>query len=226
MLRLPLILSAGLIAAAPVLATTRSEHDFELTFSAKAPKTATGVQFLTDRTDYKAPPQGQPADRVATTTFTMHPGTKTNTRAYPACARSQLEAKGPMACPEGSEVGSGEAVVITGLPIDPVVLDATIFVKKNGLLAYLTGSGQTQVIEMSITGRKIVARVPRKCLVEDDCTQGEAVLKRLEVTLEKGKLIRTPATCPKSRRWTNTVDYRYVNGDTERVTSTSPCVKG
>jgi hypothetical protein len=69
----------------------------------------------------------------------------------------------------------------------------------------------------------MVAAVPRKCLVETDCTQGEAVLKRLTVTLKPGKLVTTPAKCPSSRKWTNTVLYKFVNGDTEKQTSTSPC---
>jgi hypothetical protein len=207
----------------PAFAATRHEHRFNLAFSAKSPGTPTGVKFLTDRFSYKAPPQGTAADRVATTTFTMHLGTKTNLGAFPKCTKAGLQARGPMACPKGSKVGTGKATVITGLPIDPINLTAQIFVKKGGLLAYLTGSGQTQVIEMSMKRNKIVAAVPRKCLVPSDCTKGEAVLKTLKVTLNPGKLVTTPAKCPASGKWTNTVLYKYANGDTEKRSSTSPC---
>ena len=223
MKKLVLIALALVLVAVPALAATRHEHHFNLTFSAKKANAPTGITFLTDRYAYKAPPQGQLADRVATTTFVMQAGSRTNPNAYPACSKAALIAKGPMACPAGSKVGTGKAVVITGLPIDPINMTAQIFTKKNGLLTYLTGAGQTQVIELSMKANKMVAAVPRKCLVESDCTQGEAVLKRLTVTLKPGKLVTTPPKCPSSHKWTNKVLYKFVNGDTETVTSTSPC---
>lgn len=223
MKRLALIALATAIAATPALAATRSEHHFTLAFSKKTPSTQTAVKFVTDRYEYRAPPQGRVADRVATTTFVMAPGTRTNLAPYPKCSKAALLDKGPMACPKGSRVGSGKAAVITGLPIDPITLTAQIFVKRGGLVAYLTGSGQTQVIEMSVQRNKIVAAVPRKCLIESDCTQGEAVLKLLSVTVNPGKLITTPPKCAASHKWTNTAIYKYVNGDVERQTSTTPC---
>ena len=220
----PIVVALALaLASVPALAATRHEHHFNLAFSAKSTGSPTGITFLTDRYTYKAPAQGQLADRVATTTFVMQAGTRTNSNAYPACSKSALAAKGPMACPKGSNVGSGKAVVITGLPIDPINMTAQIFTTRNGLLTYLTGSGQTQVLALSMKGNRIVAAVPQKCLVPNDCTQGEAVLKKLTVSLKAGKLITTPAKCPASRKWTNTVIYKYVNGDTEKETSTSPC---
>ena len=121
-------------------------------------------------------------------------------------------------------MGTGKAVVITGLPtVDPLNMTAEIFTTKGGLLTYLTGKGQRQVIALTMKGNRIVAAVPRKCLNPSDCTQGEAVLKRLSVTLNSGKLVTTPAKCPASHKWTNTVLYKFVNGDTEKETSTSPC---
>jgi hypothetical protein len=211
------------LVAVPAFAATRAEHKFSLAFSTKATSAKSGVKFLTDRFDYKAPPQGQLADRVATVTFVMAPGTRTNPNAYPACNAKALEEKGPMACPNGSKVGTGKAEVITGLPIDPINMTAQVFATKNGLLTYLTGSGQTQVIALSMKANKIVAPVPRKCLIPSDCTQGEAVLKRLSVTLNKGKLVTTPSKCPSSGKWTNTALYKFVSGDTEKETSTSAC---
>jgi hypothetical protein len=223
MKKLALIALAAAIATTPALAAGRSEHHFGLSFTSKSAHSPTGTKFSTDRFAYKAPPQGELADRVAVTTFVMAPGTRTNTAAFPHCTKAALVAKGPGACPKGSNVGTGKATVITGLPIDPIKLTAQIFVKKGGLLAYLTGSGQTQVIEMSVKANKIVAAVPQKCLIPSDCTKGEAVLKVLAVTVKPGKLITTPAKCPASHKWLNTAIYKYANGDTERETSTTPC---
>lgn len=223
MSRLPLILSVGVLAAVPALAATRSEHHFKLGFTSTSTHSATGATFLTDRFNYKAPPQGKLADRVAKVTIALPAGTRVNLAPYPKCTKSALEAKGPIGCPSGSNVGSGSATVITGLPIDPIKLTAKIFVKSSGLLAYLTGSGQTQIIEMTVSGSKIIAPVPRKCLIESDCTKGEAVLKTLSVTLRKGKLVTSPRTCPRTHKWTSSATYSYVNGDTERETSTTSC---
>lgn len=223
MKRLPIIILATAVAATPAYAAVRHEHKFGLTYTAKTTKTQTGVKFLTNRSAYRAPPQGQAADRVSSTTFVLAPGTRINVAAYRKCTKAALEAKGPQACPKGSNVGTGKASVITGLPIDPVNLTAQIFAKNGGLLAYLTGSGQTQVLEMSIKANKIVATVPQKCLIPKDCLKGEAVLKLLSVTLKPGKLVTTPSKCPATRKWTNTAIYAYANGDTEKETSTTPC---
>lgn len=223
MKKVSLAVLIALLATVPALAVARHEHHFSLKFSSSAPHAASGVTFMTDRFNYKAPPQGTVADRVATTTFVMQPGTRTNPNAFPACSRAALEARGPTACPKGSKVGSGKAVVITGLPIDPINMTAQVFTKKDGLLTYLTGAGQTQVIELSMKRNTIIAAVPRKCLIDTDCTQGEAVLKRLSVTLKPSKLVTTPAKCPSSHKWANTAVYKFVNADTEKETSSSPC---
>lgn len=222
MKKLPLVALAVVLLVIPAYAATRHEHHFSLAFTSKAARAPSGVTFVTDRFNYKAPPPGQLADRVAKVTFFMAPGTRTNTKAYPSCSKSALTERGPDACPKGSQVGTGKAVVITGLPIDPVKMTAKVFTTKGGLLTYLTGSGQTQVIALSMSGSKIVSPVPHVCPT-GDCTQVEAVLKNLTVTLNKGKLITTPATCPASRKWTNRAVYQYVNGDVETETSTSAC---
>lgn len=222
MKRLLFILLAGALVAVPAYAATRHEHRFSLTFSSKTAGANSGVTFVTDRFDYKAPSPGTAADRVASVTFKMAPGTRTNTKAFPSCSKSALEARGPGACPRGSQVGTGRAEVITGLPIDPVKMTAKVFAAKGGLLTYLTGSGQTQVIGLSMKGSTIVAPVPHACPT-GNCSQVEAVLKYLTVTLKPGKLITTPTKCPASRKWTNKAAYKFVNGDVETETSTSPC---
>ena len=73
-----LLVLLSVTAAVPAYAAVRSEHHFSLTFSAKATGAPTGIKFLTDRYTYKPPPIGKLADRVATTTFVMQPGTRTN----------------------------------------------------------------------------------------------------------------------------------------------------
>jgi hypothetical protein len=220
--KLLLAIVAAALLVVPASAAIRHEHHFSLKFSSKAARAPSGVTFVTDRFDYKAPPQGQLADRVATVTFQMAPGTRTNTAAFPWCSKSALTARGPDACPRGSQVGTGKADVITGLPIDPVKMTAKVFTTRGGLLTYLTGSGQTQVIALTMKGSKIVSPVPHVCPT-GKCSDTEAVLKYLSVTLKPGKLITTPAKCPASRKWTNVATYKFVNGDTEIEKSLTPC---
>jgi hypothetical protein len=229
MRRLLVVLLALAVAAPAALAATRSEHKFKLTFTSATPAANTGIKFLTDRFDYEAPKAGEKADTVATTTFIMQKGTKTNTSAVPNCSKATLVAEKPENCPKGSKVGSGKAWVITGLPsVDKstgLEEEAQIFAGKGRLFAYLTGL-RTTVIELPMKGNRIIAAVPRLCLVdtEKNCESGEAVLKKLQVSIKPSKgLIKTPRTCPASGKWTNSVQYRYANGDAETVKSTSRC---
>ena len=222
MKKLPFVLLLTALMVVPAWAATRHEHKFSLTFSSKSPRAASGITFSTDRFSYKAPPPGQAADRVGSVTFQLAPGTRINTKAFPSCSKSALTERGPDACPSGSQVGSGKAVIITGLPLDPVQMTAKVFTTKGGLLTYLTGSGQTQVLGLVAAGSKIVAPVPHVCPT-GDCSQVEAVLKKLTVTLKPGKLVTTPATCPAAGKWTNRALYKFVNGDTETEKSTSAC---
>jgi hypothetical protein len=75
---------------------------------------------------------------------------------------------------------------------------------------------------LSVSGGKIVAPVPHVCPT-GDCSQVEAVLKYLTVTLKPGKLVTTPGKCPATRKWANRAVYKFVNGDVETVTSSSAC---
>jgi hypothetical protein len=221
MKKLIVVALAAAIAATSALAATRSEHHFSLTFSTKAAGKPTGIKFMTDRYAYKAPPAGTAVDRVATTTFIMAPGTRTRTAGYRSCSAQALLDGRAKTC---SKVGTGTATVVSGNSIlDPGLANVAVelYVKNAGLLAFLPKLNQ--VIELSMKGNKIVAAVPQKCLDEKDCTQGEFVLKVLKSTIKPGTLITTPKTCPKSGKWTNEVLYKYANGDTEHLSSTSRC---
>jgi hypothetical protein len=229
------ILIAALTALAVVsvaIAATRDEHKFRMAFTATEVNKSTGLNFTTDRYAYEPPPPGKPVEvRVTKTVFTLHRGAKINTNVVPGCTAAKLMNTGPSACPK-SEIGNGGATVITGVSsLDPVREDVTLFAKKDGILAYLTGL-QKQVISLAVDGRTITAKVPRICLgggtPEEGCPNGEAVLQKLVAKVRakrtrKGKLVKTPGTCPSSRRWTNKVKYSYSNGDTEVKKATSKC---
>ena len=71
MIKFTLLTALIAVLVVPAYAATRHEHKFSLSFSATAASSKSGVKFFTDRFDYKAPPQGELADRVATVTFVM-----------------------------------------------------------------------------------------------------------------------------------------------------------
>ena len=235
MRRLPLlILIVSLFAAAAALAATRDDHQFSMKFTKSTTSTSTGVSFGSDRFTYVAPPAGQTPLHVTKTVFTMAPGTRTNTKAVPACTMAKLTTPtGKEDCAK-SKVGSGSAVAITGITaLDPVKETVTVFAGKNSLFAYLEGA-QTTIIDLKLKGNKLTAEVPRMCVpggtLADNCKNGDIILKTLDVKLnakKKGKrvFIKTPATCPSSRKWTNKAVYTFDNGDSETKTSTTPCRK-
>jgi hypothetical protein len=227
-----LLLLFVVLLAVPAAAATRNDHKFSMTYSKAKPSTSTGVSFVTDRFAYVAPPAGQAPLHVTRSVFTMAPGTRTDTSVVPACTAAKLLAGGKEAC-AASKVGQGTAIVITGLSIDPVKETVTVFGGKKQLLAYLEGLA-TSVVELTLKGNKLTAEVPRTCLppgtIADGCSNGEAVLKTLDVRLnakKKGKraLVKTPPRCPASGKWTNKATYTYDNGDTETKTSTTRCRK-
>ena len=221
----------SLVAVA--IGATRNEHKFKMTFTANEVKKPTALKFSTDRRDYEPPPLGQPVQyRVTKVVFTLADGAKIDTGVVPACSKSKLENEGPSACPDKSEIGDGKAIAITGIEqVDPVEEDVTLFAKKDGILAYLTGA-QDLVLPLKVDGRKITAKLPRICVIGpagDGCEQNaEAVLKKLTANVEKtktkkGVLIRTPGECPPSGKWTNKAKYTYSTGDTETQQATSAC---
>lgn len=221
-----------LALAVTAVGATLNEHKFSMSFSKKTPATSTGIKFSTDRYTYKAPASDEKANPVTKIVFTLAPGTRTDPSVVPLCKQSALEESGATACPKGSKVGTGKAVVITGVDIfDPVEEDVAIFATRGGLLAHLTGL-QSAVIPLTLKGNKLTAVVPRVCLPggtpADDCSKGEAVLTELTATLaarSKGRkaLVRTPPTCPSTRKWVSKAAYQFRSGDKETKTSVTTC---
>jgi len=215
-LSLAAVATASLLAAIPASAAVRNEHKFRLTLSAKTVKSSSGVTVSTARANYTAPPAG----------------TKINTAAATVCKLSVLRSQGAAGCKTGTSVGSGSAVAITGTALDPVSEQAAVYVTgSNRMAAILTGL-QTVVIPLTVKANKLTAVLPRLCLPPgtpaNGCPTGASVVKKLSIRLKaktKGsrQLVRTPSSCPTSRRWTSRATYTFSNGDTDGQTSTSSC---
>lgn len=226
------VATASLLAALPAAAAVRDEHKFKLTLSAKTVKRSTGVTVSTDRTNYTAPAAGTRPLRVTKVVFSLPSGTKINTAAATACRLSVLQTQGTAGCKAGTSIGGGSAVAITGTALDPVAEQVSVYVtKRDRLAAVLTGL-QTVVIPLRVNANRLTAALPRICLppgtVANDCATGEVVLKTLNIKLKartKGsrQLVRTPSSCPTSRKWTSRATYTFSNGDTDVQKSTSSC---
>ena len=76
-------------------------------------------------------------------------GARVNTNAFPKCSASQLESRGPSACPSGSAVGSGFITNATGAKSNPadksIACNASLTVYNSGnnrAAIYVAGSPQ------------------------------------------------------------------------------------
>jgi len=145
---------------------------------------------------------------------------------------TELVARGEAACPAASRVGRGTLTVDSGLAGALRLIKARVtFFNNTGQLIYLTtveGLGIRTVIRASVRGRRIVTDVPMLPGSPPDGGAVDAVHTRdPRVTVRRGRRQRayftTPARCPRTRHWTNSITFTYADGTTQRTTSRTPC---
>src|SRR3989442_7891674 len=103
-------------------AMSTSTTSYELQYTTTTPSSSAGFDYASETTD-PAMPGGTP-QAVRELKVKFHPGTRFDTRVPPVCRASDADFRdrGERACPISSEVGSGEAVVVSGFgpPVDPI----------------------------------------------------------------------------------------------------------
>ncbi len=138
------------------------------------------------------------------------------------------------ACPPDSRVGSGTITVATGFPGPLAILteDTTLFAANHGII-FLTQDRATHLrmaATATVQGNTMTAPVPPLPGTAPDGGALREVLLNINA-ISKGSgasrrsLVTTPATCPRSRRWTNLGSFTYADGVTQTVSSSSPCTR-
>jgi hypothetical protein len=146
----------------------------------------------------------------------------------PSCTATddQIKRHGLRACPAGSRVGSGEASLFSRT-VGTVDVNVDQYIARPGLaLVFTTAGGSVLgVLRATIHRNRVTATIPQLVLPGGY----EAALTHLSLETPRGGTrkhpsLRTPPTCPKSRRWSFTYLSRYDEPHgVQRSTSSVPC---
>lgn len=231
-----------LAVAAIALATTTTTYS--QSYTTKKTSASAGTTFATSSTeDNNAAKNNQPkSTRQFNITFPK--GTKIDTSTVKYCTNLDESAAQP--CPTNTKVGTGSADALLPNPgLPPIPSTVTAYNRKNGSQKglYLFVQPQIQgqapvVLKPTFSGLTLKTDVPPLCVastnqngqcVNNDGSPGnEVVLTRFTLTtkaFKKGKkmYIKTPAACPKTKKWTFTANIKYADGSTVTKTAFSAC---
>jgi hypothetical protein len=194
-------------------------------FTTPKPGHSTGWSFDGALKPY---PAGEQVPPQRTVEFVFPKGTRFRAGAVPSCLASdeQITSQGLGACPPDSEVGSGEAGVFLGAA-GTATLQTYVFAAAPGLVAVFTSEGGAvlRVLRATVERNNITAILPP---VELPGGYELAIFTfKLEIQsagTKKHPALRTPKTCPKSKRWKFTYLPRYDEPyGVQRSTSTTRC---
>lgn len=196
-------------------------------FTTAVPEASTGTRVSIA---FRNPsdPDGKPLP-VRREVFTFPKGTRFDPAVVPPCrARDEeLMLLGDAACPSPTRVGGGTAIAISGTPFDPVPLDISGFENGDGLslLTTVRPLGVRFVARAVREGRKLTVDYPRAPGGPPD---GETALREVHNQFDARSVgarayVRTPAVCPRSRRWRFVGRFTYSDGVTQTAVSNQRC---
>jgi hypothetical protein len=242
----------ALALAAIAMAETVQNYSQSFKSGKKAvvkPSTSTGTSFSTDSTDEANTGRNKQPKRTTNFDITFPKGTIVNYKAVKVCSATEEDftnADNPdNACP-GSKIGTGN--VKARLPINntpDLTGTVTAYNGKGKLLLWVVVQSPIGNQTLLITGKlkssakstTLKTPVPPSCvppgIPSNDCKDGSGTPQYAILTsftldtkaFKKGKLIymSTPATCPKSKKWTFNAAIKYDDGTTLKKDSDSKC---
>jgi hypothetical protein len=232
-----------LVFAAVALATGTQQF---FTFKFANPKVGKATTFTVDlhSTDPTNTAHNSAPDPARKVVIGLPKGTNLDQKATPQCTASAntLNAN-PSACSSKTIVATGTAsansTFATVGEINATVTGYNATGKK--ILLYIQPSpgapASPFVISLQVSGSKssgfkLTANPPPNCLPPgtpaNGCASGEAPLDKLILTTKAKKsgkhvLVTTPATCPKSKKWTTTASITFKTDGTKAYKATTPC---
>ena len=211
-------------------------QDASLTFTTTAPGLPSGMNLSID---YRNPedPEGKP-HAIQKLVLRLARGSKIDTGVPEQCKASDAEfaEQGADACPPESKLGVGNTEFDSGGATQPRIVqtDVTMFNNEAQLILFFETTNQPMQIRVAARSRiedaTITTEVPPipGSPPPDPYLATKKVREAFEtVTRGSGDSVRsyvtTPATCPASGYWTNTLELTYRNGVSQTVPSRSPC---
>ena len=218
-----LALGIGLGASGAALASSQFSATFQMTYIGREPGAPAGqIPFMT-WSDPGAP--NEVPKTIKRIRMTFHPGTRFDTAALARCRATddQVMAKGASACPAASTLGTGhtKAVFASG---SGFTTDVTLFNARGEILVLVALQGNPiTVFRDRVKGRTIT--------IEPVLPAGVS-LQRLKLRIDrhsKGRgakrrtYMRTPPSCPATRKWTTVVRFIYADRSAQTLRSRTPC---
>jgi hypothetical protein len=230
-----LILAGATIASAVVAGTAQADvtpaADFGLAFSSQLPSSSTGVALhilFKDPADPDAKPSPQRKIVIA-----LPAGARIDGSAVPACTATDAElmARGPAACPAGSQVGDGTLTLTTGGgPLfDPFVDDVKLFNGGNELVEIFNKQGNdttTAIGRRTYTDPQTLTETPAP--QPGGPPNGESAVRLIEYRLDphgssNRPFIRTPPACPTTETWISNLTFTTADGATNAARASTAC---
>ncbi len=222
-----------LVACGSALASSQFHSTYHLKLSTKKADASSGFDISASFSDSAAPNK---APKILTgLEIKFPPGSRFDLSKHPACRSTlkPLEKKGLVSvCPARSKYGSGEAKVILGstpfvFPIHSYILDPVGFdggkreiefdvvlnPKSSNPLAFLFSpdiSGSTLRVGLPADAKYMIHPTLFHLHFPASANGGHAVM-------------RTPSTCPSSRRWKASMTASFIDHSTQTQTITLPC---
>jgi hypothetical protein len=211
---------------AAAIAADGSRQTASIVFDGQRPGQSTGTQLSIDYVNPDDAAAKPPA--VKTVVIKLAPGSAIDTSIPARCEASdeQLMATGPAACPAASRVGTGELDADTGLagPARLLQNDVTVLNNKSELILLLESKAQPTtrlVARASIQGATLTSEVPP---LPGGPPDGFTAIKRVRLRLDpRPGYVTTPASCPSSGQWTNSISFTYRDDVTQSRSNASAC---
>src|SRR3954453_14086010 len=221
----PAAVIAAVLALPPANAMGAARVEYRDAFTTRAPNTPSGRLFYDEYFDAADPNAKPPA--VQHVHEQLPAGAHFDTTAVPLCTASDAElmAEGASACDPKSQVGSEVYSFDTGVDRpNRIVTNDIAFLNNTGELIILSQerqSGTRVVVRGELTRGTLDFELPPLPGTPPD---GGAD-KREDGTYPVTGWLTTPPACPKSGKWTWTIDYTFRNGGKVTKTSDSPCTR-
>jgi hypothetical protein len=223
--RAVLMAMVGVGMSSAALASAQFKSTFALSYLSAHRGASTGLTTLMTWSDPGAP--GGAPKVIKQITLRFEHGTVFDTSGLAVCRASDqaIKAMGASACPASSKLGSGSTIGATagGARFATVV---TLFNATRQIIVLVT------LNRVPIT--EFRDQVQRSAIIVRPELPAGVSLERLALRIgphSSGRgsarkiYMRTPSSCPKSRRWKLVATFSYADNSSQTHTSTTPCLR-
>ena len=214
------VLTAALVIAGAATAPAQDPDD-QFSFAFTTARTAAPAGFNIEGEFARQ----RIIDQIA---ITFPPSTRFDTRAVARCPRAtdeevqQAENGISDVCPAASKVGTGKGTAYLGDNPDPITFDLGLYNRAGGMVLDIVLNGKTAFwAAPTIVGRKLTIPLTQTPSLNARITAFELAVSRKGT--RRRPYLRTPATCPRSRKLAASLAARENGAGTETTRDTTAC---